>query len=247
MTNYTVLTVFENTDTINEPVISMPMLGKISFRQIGIIVGLVIMLPMMIYSGSEAILDVFGSGAVFSFVAVNSEIKITWDVVIALVPIPFGLFLGVPRPKLVPMDRLIFILFNFMIHHTSVKSVTSKKRSKSVRRPKTNSKFAGFAQKDYSIKPDSKVKNVHSVSVTDLNIPKNITITIYDLEGHLLRNKLARAYIDDVLLSSITTDADGVIGMTFIPKNEGMKNLKIVTDGVKEPVVDVMLDVKKNR
>ena len=39
MCGYTILTVFENTDTINEPVISLPMAGKMSFRQIGIVTG----------------------------------------------------------------------------------------------------------------------------------------------------------------------------------------------------------------
>ena len=244
MSSYTVLTVFENTDTINEPVISLPMLGKASFRQIGIITGLAVMLPLLIYStGSESILNAFPN-PVFSFVAVNGEIKITWDIVIALVPMPLGLALGIPRPKLVPMDNLIMLLIRFMINHTSVKSTTKAKKS---RQPHTKSTLAGFAQDDDSIKPKSARKDTYHIAVTDLGIPKNITITLYDLKGNPIRHKLVRAYIDDDLLSSITTDSDGVIGMTFVPRGEGTKHLKVIADGMIEPIIDAVLDIKRSK
>ena len=243
MSSYTVLTVFENTDTINEPVIALPMLGKASFRQIGIITGLAVMLPMLIYSaGSESVLDAFPD-PIFTFVAVNGEIKITWDIIIALVPMPFGLALGMPRPKLVPMDALIILLVRFMIHHTSVKS--SRQKTKKSGQPRTKSTLAGFAQMDDSIKPKSARKSTYHIAVSDLGIPKNITITLYDLGGNPIRHKLVRAYIDDDLLSSITTDSDGVIGMTFVPKSEGIKHLKVMEDGSTAPIVDAILDVRR--
>lgn len=117
MSNYTVLTVFENTDTINEPVIAFPMLGKVSFKQIGILMGLAVLLPMMIYStGSESILMVFPN-PMFTVYAVSTEIKVTWDIILALVPVPIGLLLGIPRPKLVSMDTMIILLIRFMMCH----------------------------------------------------------------------------------------------------------------------------------
>ncbi len=243
MSNYTVLTVFENTDTINEPVIALPIIGKASFRQIGIIVGLAVILPMMIYSaGSEAVRGAFPDPA-FSFTAVNGQIKITWDVLLALAPIPLGLALGMPRPKLVPMDKLIVILVRFAMHRTSVRSSTQKKAK---RKSETKSSYAGFAHKDDITPVPSQTRN-YDVAVTDLGIPKNLTITLYDLKGSPMRHKLVRAYIDDELLSSITTDSDGVIGMTFVPKSEGAKRLKVVADGISGSVVDATLDVKRCR
>ena len=245
MSSYTVLTVFENTDTINEPVIALPMLGKASFRQIGIITGLAVMLPLLIYSsGSESILDAFPD-PVFSFVAVNGEIKITWDIIIALIPMPLGLALGVPRPKLVPMDNLVVLLVRFMMHHTSVKS--SKQKAKKSRHPHTKSSLAGFIQEDKSIRPKTTSKNTYHIAVTELGVPKNLTITLYDLKGNPIRHKLVRAYIDDDLLSSITTDSDGVIGMTFVPKSEGTKHLKVIADGTMDSIIDAMLDIRRHR
>ncbi len=240
MTSYTVLTVFENTDTINEPVILLPLLGKVSFRQIGIIIGLGVMLPMLIYSaGSEHILSILPD-PVFTFDAVNAKMEVTWDILIVLVPMSVGLMLGVPRPKLVPMDALVAILIRFIIHRTSVRPEQGARQ----RGTAPKSRLAGFAQKD-EIATKSRAARTYSIAVTDLGIPKNITITLYDLKGSPMRNRLARAYIDDVLLSSITTDSDGMMGMTFIPQSEGAKRLKITLDGMKEPVVDAILDVKR--
>ena len=123
---YTVLTVFENTDTINEPVVSLPMTGRMSFRQLGILVGLSVLIPMVIYSsGSQYILNLFPD-PIFMIETVNGQIKITWDILAALIPMPFGLALGMPRPKLVPMDRLIVMLVRFAINNTSNSSVKKK-------------------------------------------------------------------------------------------------------------------------
>ena len=215
------------------------MMGKVSFRQIGIIMGLAVMLPMVIYSaGSDAILEIFPN-PIFSFTAVNGEVAITWDVVFAILPIPVGLLLGVPRPKLIPMDKLIIVLCGFMMHKTSVVQTTKSTKTK-----KTKSSLAGFAEQD-DITPSSKARNVYQIAVSELGIPKNITITLYDLKGRPMRGRLARIYIDDVLLSSITADSDGVIGMTFVPRKEGMRRLRIMIDGMEEPAVDAALDVKR--
>ena len=243
MGSYTVLTVFENTDAINEPAVLLPIIGRVSFRQIGIIVGLSVMIPLVMYSaGSEHILDSLPD-PVFSFDAVNGTVQITWDVVLALAPVPAGLALGVPRPKLVPMDKLIIILIKFAVNHTSISGHANiAKRAK-----KTGAKslLAGFASKDESIKSTKHGKrSAYSVAVTELGIPKNITITLYDNRGNPMRNRLARAYVDDDLLSSITTDSDGVMGITFVPSREGVRSLRIMVDGIKEPVVDATLDVR---
>lgn len=239
MSQYTILTVFENTDTINEPVISFPMFGKMSFRQIGILIGIGIMLPMAIYSTcSDLILNALPDPVLSDHTA---RIQVTWDIVLALVPAPLGVILGVPRPKLIPMDILIVTLIRFMMYHTSVRlSTPAQVRHKS----KSASKLAGFAKKE-RITASKNTRQVYPVIVTDLGIPKNITITLYDLEGNPMRNKFAKAYIDDELISSITADFDGVIGITFVPKTEGSKNLTIVIDGIDRPVVDAILDVKR--
>ena len=243
MGSYTVLTVFENTDAINEPAVLLPIIGRVSFRQIGIIVGLSVMIPLVIYSAcSEFVLDSLPD-PVFSFDAVNGTVQITWDVVLALAPVPAGLALGVPRPKLVPMDRLIIILIKFAVHHTSISGHVST--AKKAKKTGAKSLLAGFARKDDSIKNTKhKKRNVYSVAVTELGIPKNITITLYDNQGNPMRNRLARAYVDDDLLSSITTDSDGVMGITFVPNREGVRSLRIMVDGIKDPVVDATLDVR---
>ena len=246
MAGYTVLTVFENAGTMDEPVIRLPLAGRVSFRQIGIIAGLCIMLPMVIYTGAGE-LDHLRDGVVSTIGVAGNDIRITWDMVLALVPVPFGLALGLPRPKLVPMDALVVMLVRFMMSGSSVKAVKAKRRKKG-RAKAPASRYAGFAKEARPVKPGSKKSDVtYPVSVTDLGVPKSLTITIYGRDGKPLRSRLVRAYIDDELLCSITTDHDGMVGMTFVPRNLGRKRLRILEDGAQEPVVDVVLDVKRDR
>jgi len=245
MTNYTELTVFENTDTINEPVISIPMLGRLSFRQIGIAMGTSVLMPLVIYSALSGHIHEIFPEPIFTFDAISGagHIRITWDVMIALIPVPIGLALGLPRPKLMPMDTLLVSLASFAIRHTSIQEPQRPRKTRT-----KASKFAGFAQKDsfeqYKALPK---KRIFTVGVSDLGTPKNITITLYDSNGEPIRNSLARAYVDDVLLSTITTDSDGVMGMTFAPQHEGVKNLVILVDGFDMPVVDVGMDVRVSK
>ena len=246
MDSYTILTVFENTDTLNEPVMSLPLLGRMSFRQIGIVVGLSILAPLALYSGmSGLVLDAWPEPA-FSFEAVGSQVAVTWDVVLAVVSVPFGLILGIPRPKLLPMDGLVAALVMFAVRRTSVSPAgdmpAGAAGTKKAQSPGT-SRFVGFARmEEFSTKKTA--KKTFTVGVSELEVPKDITMTLYDFHGLPMRHRLARAYVDDALLSSMTTDSDGVMGMVFAPKSEGAKSLRVIVNGIKEPVVDVNLDVR---
>ena len=245
MAGYTVLTVFENAGTMDEPVIRLPLAGRVSFRQIGIIAGLCIMLPMVIYTGAGE-LDHLRDGVVSVIGVAGNDIRITWDMVLALVPVPFGLALGLPRPKLVPMDALVVMFVRFMMSGSSVKAAKAKRKGRKARAPA--SKYAGVAKEARPVTPGSKKSDVtYPVSVTDLGVPKSLTITIYGRDGRPLRSRFVRAYIDGELLCSITTDHDGMVGMTLVPRNLGRKRLRILEDGAQEPVVDVVLDVKRDR
>ncbi len=108
------------------------------------------------------------------------------------------------------------------------------------------SRLAGFAD-PYEAGPLPRREGAYTVSVTELGVPKSITVTLYDIHGVPMRNRLARAYIDDVLQASITTDADGTMGMTFVPRSEGQKSLRIEVDGQDRPAVDAVLDVRRSR
>ena len=252
MSSYTVLTVFEGDGTINEPVISLPMAGKVSFRQIGFLMGLSVILPMVIYSGASSHILQAMPDPILSIDAVNAGVDVTWDVVLALLPVPAGLILGLGRPKLVPMDVLVAMIIRFMIYHTSLKSTRPARRGPAGGRKgktaggKKESRLAGFAD-PYEAGPLPHREGTHIVSVTELGVPKSITVTLYDIHGVPIRNRLARAYVDDMLQASVTTDSDGTMGMTFVPRSEGQKRLRIEVDGQNRPAVDAVLDVRRSK
>ncbi len=110
----------------------------------------------------------------------------------------------------------------------------------------TKSRLAGFAA-PYEAGPMPRREGTHAVSVTELGVPKSITVTLYDIHGVPMRNRLARAYVDDTLQASVTTDSDGTMGMTFVPRSEGQKRLRIEVDGQDRPAVDAVLEVGRSR
>lgn len=219
MTGYTTLTVLRGTGALDEPVMPVPVLGRISFRQAGIIMGACVVLPLLMHwalSGgpSEAAFQV-------------GFVEITWDALIAAAPIPAGLALGVPRPRLVPMDVAVFMVLRFAL-----------RRAPRAARPP--SRLAGFAPPDSGL--GGPVRG-YSVTAPDPSVPKSLTVTLYRADGSPLAGRLARTYIDGELVGSVTTDGDGTMGATFVPRRHGTRRLVITVDGEPGPAVDAPLVV----
>jgi len=255
LASYTVLTVFDGTDALNEPVMSLPVAGRLSFRQIGIVVGISVLLPLAVYSAASGHVLAAWPEPVFYLDVIGAAggLRVTWDVILALLPVPFGLAVGLPRPKLMPMDAMIAAMISFAVRHTSVPPDASSgprpgARRRPGRRAGGGSRLAGFARRDgFEEFRGSPKRRSFAVGVSGLGAPKSITVTIYDTHGSPVRNRLARAYVDDMLQGAVTTDADGVMGITYAPQSEGTKRLRIEVEGMGEPAVDVDLDVRVNR
>ncbi len=213
--------------------------------------GLSVIVPMAIYSGASPSVLQAMPDPLFSINAVSTGMDVTWDVVLSLLPVPAGLVLGLGRPKLVPMDVLVVMIIRFMIYRTSLKSARPARQNQAGGRKGktaggTKSRLAGFAS-PYEAGSLPRREGTHAVSVTELGVPKSITVTLYDIHGVPIRNRLARAYVDDMLQASVTTDADGTMGMTFVPRSEGQKRLRIEVDGQDRPAVDAVLEVRRSR
>lgn len=229
---YTALTVLYGGGSLDEPVMSLPVLGRVSFRQAGIIMGLCVALPLCLHSAfSGAVLAALPEPA-----ASLGAARLGWDAVLSLLPVPLGLALGVPRPRLVPMDVAVLMVLRFALRKSSARAPPAPKaRAKP-------SRLCGFAP------PDSRLSGAppapgYRISAPDPSVPKSLTITLYGADGAPLSDRLARTYVDGELIGSVTTDGDGAMGVTFVPRRHGARRLRITVDGQSEPAVDAPLEV----
>lgn len=204
---------FENTNPLDEQTISIPLMGKISLRQLGIVfVGLL---------------------------ASIASYHMTESLIILLILIVLSVGLGLPRPKILPMDKLVYCVVLFLIkNNTPHKSV--KKPHKSVKKP--HSEFMGLpGTKIIKIKKQEKFRNVFA---SDFTKHKRLHIKLLQSSGVPLSRKFVRVFLDDELLNSLTTDGDGLIEVSFIPQKEGPRKLKIISDDMLEPLLHETILVK---
>lgn len=231
---YTTLTVLQGGSSLDEPVLSLPLLGRVSFRQAGIIMGLCVITPLCIHSAL--------SGAVLAAlpepIASVGGARLGWDAAISLLPAVAGLVLGVPRPRLVPMDVAVLMLLRFAVTGTSIRARPGRRK---VPRPRKSGRL-GFAPPDPSLE-GAPPTLVYRIGAQDPSVPKSLTITLYGEDGSPLSGKLARTYIDDELVGSVTTDGDGAMGVTFVPGRRGTRRLRIEVDGEPRPAVDAPLEI----
>lgn len=230
---YTILTVLHGGSSLDAPVMSLPLFGRVSFRQAGIIMGLCVITPLCIHS---ALSGVVLSALPDPITSVGGA-QLGWDVAISLLPAIAGLVLGVPRPRLVPMDVAVLMLLRFAVRGTSVRRPGRRK----VPRPRKSGRL-GFAAPDPDLE-GAPPTPIYRISAQDPSVPKSLTITLYGDDGSPLSGKLARTYIDDELVGSVTTDGDGAMGVTFVPGKRGTRRLRIIVDGEPRAAVDAPLEI----
>lgn len=219
--------------SLDEPVMSLPVLGRVSFRQAGIIMGLCLALPLCVHSAFSAhVLEALPDPA---FSAGPAEVG--WDAVVSLIPVPVGLALGVPRPRLVPMDAAVWMMFRFALRRSS-----ARRAPRPAKRAARGSKLAGFAPPDPRLAGAPSAPG-YTIAARDPSVPKSLTVTLYGGDGKPLAGRLARTYIDGVLAGSVTTDGDGAMGVTFVPGRRGARRLVIRVDGEPGPAVDAPLEI----
>ena len=213
---------------------SLPLLGRVSFRQAGIIMGFCVALPLCVHSFcSEAVLSALPEPALSAGPA-----RLGWDAVLALLPVPLGLALGVPRPRLVPMDVAVFMVLRFALRKSS-----APRRAAPPGPARGPSRLSGFAPPDPGLAGAPPAPG-YSIAAPDPSVPKSLTITLYGADGSPLSGRLARTYVDGELIGSVTTDGDGAMGVTFVPGRCGTRRLRIEVDGEDGPAVDAPLEIR---
>lgn len=232
---------FGGSGALDEPVVPLPLAGRASFRQVGLIIGISVLLPLAVHHAlSGAVLAAWPAPLLLLEAPGGAgQVRITWDMVLAAAPVPAGLALGLPRPAIAPMDRLLADVICF-----AVRGHSPGGPRRHARRGRRGSPLAGFAPRDpLAGVGRANARQSLAVGASCDGAPRNITVTLYGGDGLPLRNVPARAYLDGELLSTVATDPDGVMGLVVVPGAPGTRRLLVEADGMDGPAVDVDLEV----
>ena len=208
------VTVFENTSALDEQAISIAVIGKVSMRQLAII-----------FSGLLLAVGIY---------------QITSSLIFAIIPAMIAMGLGLPKPKILSMDRLVYSILIFFIKGSSTKQEIKNK--KSIKTKKPQSKFLRIpGTKIVKIKKDKKFREIIASDLTKL---RRLNIKVSEPSGDPLPKTFVKIYLDEQLIDSLTTDSDGMIQASFIPEKEGPRKLKIISDKFEDPLIDETVLIK---
>ncbi|MEM3121683.1 MAG: hypothetical protein QXT78_04850, partial [Candidatus Nitrosocaldus sp.] len=177
---------FEDIEPSRQPVFDFPLLGRISMKQMGIV----------------------GSALM---IALTSK-----DILIAMISLAIAFLIAMIRYRAVSMDELIYSLMLYVIRHkvkplvetfmnivkvllfNKIMVIASVIDRLGIGRSSRNAKGGSNNDDDYD----------DNMLVLNFN-PVRLRLRLLTRDGRAVANRLARIYVDDIMLASITSDHNG--------------------------------------
>jgi len=221
------LTVFENHTILHEKAISLPVGGKVSFRQLGILT----------------------VGILAAFVA----FFITKDFIVPGAVLATALGFGIPNTKIMTPDQTLRAMLVFLVHGTSLANAKPSGNRKKIKRTDSNPTNVKTENK-YRKKPDKKLKQLEilaqetdqkisfsSYSPSKLNTVKlvmtadkldvtsaymndrnsNVQFILHEKDG----DQPATIFLDGQRLGDYTADKNGNMSLIFAPEFRKIKKI----------------------
>ncbi|MDE1838747.1 MAG: hypothetical protein KGH87_02390 [Thaumarchaeota archaeon] len=207
---------FDDVSALNEPVLSFPVIGRISMRQFFIL----------------------GVAAMVSYGLFSS-----YQTIFSIIPAGFGAFLALTKPKVTSSEQMLLstILF-FMGKRSSTKTGAAKKPTKK-NKISTSSKKLGFAD---ALVDDTQEPEMRTIVVSDLAKPYRFKVKVVDRAGKILKAQKSKIYINGTYQDTLTTDINGELETIIIPQAIGLKKITISVDDQKEPVFSETIKIQAN-
>ena len=208
---------FDDVSALNEPVLSFPVIGRISMRQFFIL----------------------GVAAMVSYGLFSS-----YQTIFSIIPAGFGAFLALTKPKVTSSEQMLLstILF-FMGKRASTKTGTAKKPSKKSKKISISSKKLGFAD---TLVDDTQEPEIRTIVVSDLTKPYRFKVKVVDQAGKILKAQKSKIYVNGTYQDTLTTDINGELETIIIPQAIGLKKITISVDDQKEPVFSETIKIQAN-
>ncbi|MEM0367403.1 MAG: hypothetical protein QW574_01020 [Candidatus Nitrosocaldus sp.] len=215
---------FEDIEPSRQPVFDFPLLGRISMKQMGIVGS-----ALMIALTSKDILIAMISLAIAFLIAMIRYRAVSMDELI------YSLMLYVIRHKVKPlvetfMDIVKVLLFNKIMVIASVIDRLGIGRSS------RNAKGGSNNDDDYD----------DNMLVLNFN-PVRLRLRLLTRDGRAVANRLARIYVDDIMLASITSDHNGELDVMLTLKDTMKTLLSVYVDGYSRPLLEKVIMVRSTR
>ncbi len=216
---------FQDINPFNEPVFDFPILGRLSMRQMLLL----------------------GIGAVISYGFYQS----TRDFVYSIIPISIMAFIALKKQNVLSTEQM---LLSIILYAMKGSAVYGENRSNikllltfRTRRKKEMAQQSErlYFTSEFSAQIERKHKGI-DVSARDLMKPVRMKMKLLLSSGDVLANRMAKVYLDDEYIASVSSDINGELEVLVIPKSEGDRKLRVYAEGFSEPVLDEILIIRKS-
>ena len=180
------------------------------------------------------VLGVFGMMAAVAYWATipdNMDVGRDWMAVCAaLSPLGIGLAFCVIKTQVGTADAVLLSVLVMLAREAGAKKRTKGRLQEKKRK---RSKVLGFPRRLPVEAP--KKDRIQEIICADMDELKSIRVTIYGGDGTVLGNRLVRCYLDDELVDTLRTSAEGSLVLHVRPEREGGRTL--VVRGDKEGIL----------
>lgn len=223
---------FDDINPFNEQVFDFPILGRLSMRQMLLL----------------------GIGAIISYALYQS----TSDVIYSIIPASIMAFIALKKQKVLSTEQMLMSIilyamkgsFAYGENGSSIKSrakilqllFRTRRKEKEIRQGQDSGRL--YLASEFSAQTGRKDKRI-DVTARDLMKPVRIKMKLLLSSGEVLASKMAKVYLDDEYIASVSSDINGELEVLVIPKHEGERRFRVYAEGFTEPVLDELLFVSK--
>ncbi|GBC74043.1 hypothetical protein HRbin05_00074 [archaeon HR05] len=219
---------FEDIEPLKQPVFDFPLLGRISMKQMGIV-------------GSASI------------IALASR-----DILIAMASLTIALFVAMTRYRAVSMDEFIYSLILYGMKHKVKPSIEIIFRyvnelllnngySRIILARMVNkicNEIRCRLDKKYAYSSNGRGVRCYEDNIIILNSNTvRLRLRLLTKDGRAIANRLARIYVDDDLLTNITSDNNGELDVILSLTSTKNSNLRVYVDGYSKPLLEKVVTV----
>ncbi|MEM4285057.1 MAG: hypothetical protein QXS98_06160 [Candidatus Nitrosocaldus sp.] len=214
---------FEDIEPLKQPVFDFPLLGRISMKQMGIV-------------GSSCI------------IALASR-----DVLIAIASLTIAIFVAMSRYRAVSIDELIYSILLYVFRHKVKPSIEII--FKYVKELSLNNYYSrmildmicyriGWRWDRYAYSSNGRGMRGSDDGIIILNSNTvRLRLRLLTKDGRAVANRLARIYVDDDLLTNITSDDKGELDVILSLTSTKNGNLRVYIDGYSKPLLERVVTV----
>lgn len=208
---------FDDVSPLNEPVLSFPILGKVSMRQF-FILGVTAMISYMVFTSLQTYF--------------------------ALIPAFLGIGFAMTKPKVTSSERMALSMIMFALGNRTYTVRKIKKPKTKSTKVKTSSKKMGLAE---TLIEETHTQEIRKIIVSDLSHPYRLKVKIIDPQGKILKNQKTQVFIDGNYQDALTTDPNGMLETIIVPGTVGLKKITIYAKGQELPIYSEQIEIENAR